>query len=86
MSQGENVIPPELGRSHVRSVVFTSDNAVDFTKALKAHGNYMWLGCAAHHINVIIKQGFKKNKTAAKLLKMCKINCAKCKSQPTSYI
>ena len=53
--------------NHSHKLMFTSDNAADISKALK--GKYQWLGCAAHHINLIIKEGFKKNETAALLLK-----------------
>ena len=74
----------EPDRSHVRNVIsethasvkpkpslsFTTDNAKDVSKALK--GFYQWLGCSAHHINLVIKEAFKKNKTAAHLLKKCK--------------
>ena len=50
---------------------FTTDNAKDITKAIK--GFYEWLGCAAHHINLVMKDGFKKVYEAAKLLnkKIC---------------
>ena len=30
------------------------------------------MGCAAHHVNLIVKEAFKKNLTAAHLLKKCK--------------
>ena len=52
---------------------FTTDNAKDITKALK--GCYQWLGCSAHNINLVIKEAFLKNKTAALLLKKCKKIC-----------
>ena len=67
-------------------MVFTSDNAADITKALKDEGNYIWIGCAAHHINLIIKEGFKKVAAAAQLLKNCKaIVLAVNHSQPLLY-
>ena len=49
---------------------FTTDNAQDISKAIK--GKYQWLGCSAHHINLVIKEAFKKNSTGAHLLKKCK--------------
>ena len=49
---------------------FVTDNARDMSKALK--GTYQRLGCAAHNINLVIKEVFKKYKTAAHLLKKCK--------------
>ena len=67
-------------------MVFTSDNAADITKALRDEGNYIWIGCAAHHINLIIKEGFKKVAAAAQLLKNCKaIVLAVNHSQPLLY-
>ena len=62
----------ETDRSHVRNVIpethasvkpkhtlsFTTDNAKDISKAIK--GKYQWLGCSAHHINLVIKEAFKK--------------------------
>ena len=67
-------------RSHVRNAVaktsvkpknknlsFVTDNARDMSKAVNT--TYQWLGCAAHHINLVIKEAFKKNPTAAHLLK-----------------
>ena len=69
-----------------KTVVFTSDNAADITKALRDEGNYIWIGCAAHHINLIIKEGFKKVAAAAQLLKNCKaIVLAVNHSQPLLY-
>ena len=35
-------------------------------------GCYQWLGCSVHKINLVIKEAFRKNKTAAHLLKKCK--------------
>ena len=71
------------GRSHARNVTlekpisisFVTDNAKDITKAIK--GFYEWLGCAAHHINLVMKDGFKKEYQAAKLLKKKQKNCIK---------
>ena len=52
-------------RSHTRNVVqnkqklsFVTDNAADIKKAVST--TYQWLGCAAHHINLIVKEAFKK--------------------------
>ncbi|MCP4255070.1 MAG: hypothetical protein GY775_17020, partial [Candidatus Scalindua sp.] len=67
-SDARNVItqPPQAKKK----LSFTTDNAADITKALR--GKYQWLGCAAHHTNLVIKHGFKNVKSAAKLLKKCK--------------
>ena len=46
---------------------FTSDIAADISKALKVHGQYRWFGYAAHHRNLIIKDGFKKVTSAAQV-------------------
>ena len=57
----------ETNRSHIRNVIsethasvkpkhtlsFTTDNIKDISKAIK--GKYQWLGCSAHHINLVIK-------------------------------
>ncbi|MCP4392729.1 MAG: hypothetical protein GY804_00390, partial [Alphaproteobacteria bacterium] len=63
-----NVItqPPQAKKK----LSFVSDNAADISKALR--GNYQWMGCAAHHTNLVIKHGFKNVKSAAKLLNKCK--------------
>ena len=52
-------------RSHARNVVqknkklsFVTDNARDIRKAVST--TYQWLGCAAHHVNLIVKEAFKK--------------------------
>ena len=69
----------ETDHSHVRNVIsethasvkpkhtlsFTTDNAKDISKAIK--GTYQWLGCSAHHINLVIKEDFKNNSTGAHL-------------------
>ena len=83
MSQDSTQISQdEIDRSDVRNAVsntsvktkatlsFVTDNARDISKAVK--GTYQWLGCAGHHINLVIKEAFKKDKTAAHLLKKCK--------------
>ena len=49
---------------------FVTDNARDIRKAVST--TYQWLGCAAHHVNLIVKEAFKKNLTAAHLSKKCK--------------
>ena len=49
------------------SISFVTDNAKDITRAIK--GFYEWLGCAAHHVNLVMKEGFKKEFQAAKILK-----------------
>ena len=55
-----------------QSVTMTSDNASYITKALRDLGCYRWFGCAGHHLNLVVKQGFMKHQAAAKLLKNCK--------------
>ena len=61
-SHAQNVIneaPDTDRRSHAqKDLTFISDNASDIIKALK--GRYQWLGCAAHHTNLVNKEGFKK--------------------------
>ena len=49
---------------------FTTDNAKDISGALK--GTYHWLGCVAHHLNLVVQEAFKKNKVAAHILQKCK--------------
>ena len=49
---------------------FTTDNAKDISGALK--GMYNWLGCVAHHLNLVVQEAFKKNKVAAYILQKCK--------------
>ena len=67
----------ERDRTHARNVVqnkqklsFVTDNAADIKKAVST--TYQWLGCAAHHVNLIVKEAFRKKLTAAHLLKKCK--------------
>ena len=71
----------ESSRSHVQNmdITFVSDNASDISKALKYHGNYKWFGCAGHHLNLVVRNGFKKNLSAALLLKKMLKNCLSCK-------
>ena len=65
---------------------FISDNASDITKALTVHGKFEWYGCAGHHLNLIVRIGFKKNQNAANLLNKCKaIVRAVNYSQPVLY-
>ena len=52
-SHEHNVINPEI--------VFISDNAFDISKTLKVYGQFQWLGCASHNLNLVVSQGFKKN-------------------------
>ena len=49
-----------------------SDNASDMTRALRDIGKYEWIGCSGHHLNLVVKEGFKKVLSAAQLLKKCK--------------
>ena len=69
-SHAGNVILKHAVEKPKHTLSFTTDNARDISKAIK--GKYQWLGCSAHHINLVVKQGFKTNKTAAHLLKKCK--------------
>ena len=75
----------EEGRSHVQNVIsgksvvkpihtlsFTTDNTKDVSTALKGH--YQWLGCFAHHVNLVIREGFKKCHSSPFTEKMQK-NC-----------
>ena len=91
---GSQTLPPS-SRSGVRNVIptgtehtttFVSDNASDISKALRQEGGFVWFGCAGHHMNLIVRNGFKKNQTAARLLTKCK-NIVKAvnHSQPILY-
>ena len=57
---------------HTHTVTFVSDNATDISKALRVTGQFNWLGCGGHHLNLIVREAFKKVSTAASLLKKCK--------------
>ena len=37
-----------------------SDNASDIAKALRGLGEYPWIGCAAHTINLVVQAGLKE--------------------------
>ena len=63
-----NVI--HTGTEHTNT--FIRDNASDISKALRKEGGFVWFGCAGHHVNLIVKTGFKKNQTAARPLTKCK--------------
>jgi len=87
-------VPPS-SRSGVHNVIHTGtehtntfirDNASDISKALRKEAGFVWFGCAGHHVNLIVKTGFKKNQTAARLLTKCK-NIVKAvnHSQPILY-
>ena len=54
------------------NITFISDNASDISKALRVNGKFKWFGCAGHHLNLVVKEGFKKVEAAARLLKKCK--------------
>ena len=64
---------PELTQRQRREITMVSDNAADISKALRVLGKYQWFGCAGHHLNLVVKQGFKKVFAAAKLLNKCKV-------------
>ena len=55
------------------SMTFVSDNAGDIKSALSVTGNFHWLGCAGHHLNLVVQEAFKKVRVAAELLKKCKL-------------
>ena len=55
------------------SMTFVSDNAGDIKKALSVNGHFNWVGCAGHHLNLVVKEAFKKVKPAAELLRKCKL-------------
>ena len=62
-------------RSHARNVVqknkklsFVTDNARDIRKAVST--TYQWLGCAAHHVNLIVKEAFKKSNCSTYIKEM----------------
>ena len=61
---------PGVGRS--KSVTVVSDNASDIRRAMRDLGGFQWLGCSGHNLNLVIKEGLKKNLPAAQLLKKCK--------------
>ena len=67
-SHEQNVINPQVPKN----LTFISDNASDISKALRVNGKYQWFGCAGHHLNLVVKEGFKKVQVAARLLKKCK--------------
>ena len=77
-----NVI--HTGTEHTNT--FIRDNASDISKALRKEAGFVWFGCPGHHVNLIVKTGFKKNQTAARLLTKCK-NIVKAvnHSQPILY-
>ena len=73
-SHVQNVIPEvhasEKNEKPKQILSFTTDNAKDISGALK--GTYQWMGCVAHHINLVVKEAFKNNPVAAHILKKCK--------------
>ena len=76
----ENVLAPF-------NICFTSDNASDISKALREYGNFMWFGCAGHHLNLVAQAGFKNVEAAASLVRMCKKCIEYIKSSiPASYM
>ena len=85
MSQSQTQMPesqfmtePSSSRSHGRNVnprnmTFVSDNAGDIKKALSVNGHFNWVGCAGHHLNLVVKEAFKKVRPAAELRRKCKL-------------
>ena len=68
------------------NVTITSDNASDITKAIRC-GQFIWFGCAGHHLNLIAQAGFKQVLPAASLVKKCKKIVEHIKSStPSSYM
>ena len=47
---------PAQGVINNRNITIISDNERDIKRALE--DIYQWFGCAAHHINLVIKEGF----------------------------
>ena len=78
VSSGSNNVFP--------NVTITSDNASDITKAIRI-GQFIWFGCAGHHLNLIAQAGFKQVMPAASLVKKCKKIVEHIKSStPSSYL
>ena len=68
-------------------LTFTSDNASDICKAIKKIGQFVWFGCAGHHLNLIAQAGFKQVQAAAFLVKKCKRIVEHIRSSvPASYM
>ena len=55
-SNEHNVINEEI----VHTRTFISDNASDISKALRVNGQFQWLGCGGHHLNLSVREAFKK--------------------------
>ena len=69
------------------NVTFTSNNASDISKAIVKIGQFVWFGCAGHHLNLIAQAGFKQVHAAAALVKKCKRIVEHIKSSvPASYM
>ena len=47
-----------------KNIVFVSDNASDIAKALSELGEFPWIGCMAHTINLIVQAGLKEPNVA----------------------
>ena len=45
-----------------RDPLITTDTAADIKKCLTILGGFRWLGCAAHHLNLIAQLAFKKSR------------------------
>ena len=85
MPESQIVTEPSSSRSHERNVnvvnseddlvtmTWVSDNAGDIKKALSVNGHFNWVGCAGHHLNLVVKEAFEKVRPAAELLRKCKL-------------
>ena len=54
-----------------KHITFVSDNASDIKHALKDLGNFDWLGCTAHNLNLVVKEATKVSE-AHNLVVRCK--------------
>ena len=54
-----------------KHITFVSDNASDIKHALKDLGNFDWLGCTAHNLNLVVKKATKVHE-AHDLVVRCK--------------
>ena len=69
-----------------RNLTVTTDNESSFVRAMSRLGGFRWLGCAAHHLNLVCQIAFKRVPAAAALVKNCKkIVELVHKSSPANY-
>ena len=54
------------------SLDFGSSGVINDTASDIDLGGFQWFGCAGHHLNLVINEGFIKCQDAARLLKKCK--------------